>query len=166
MIDGVTLDGEKVTPVYKLEEICELPSSHVLVVKEVSEFTLKRLQNKSPIVKQKICTIGSAFFKGIKLTSLSQNVNCDFAPLGMLDPNCIEGDQVCSGKVRCRLPKEMQRNLVAVRQLIHYKSHPGPLKGDALNQAVRETAQEALSAIFASDDNKSATVENILGSRI
>ena len=55
MIDGATSDEDKVTPVYKLEEICELlRSSHVSIVKEVSEFILKRLDHKSPIVKQKV----------------------------------------------------------------------------------------------------------------
>lgn len=55
MIDGATSNEDKVTPVYKLEEICELlRSSHVSIVKEVSEFVLKRLDNKSPIVKQKV----------------------------------------------------------------------------------------------------------------
>ncbi|XP_057459800.1 protein MODIFIED TRANSPORT TO THE VACUOLE 1-like [Actinidia eriantha] len=54
MIDGATSDEDKVTPVYKLEEICELlRSSDVSIVKEVSEFILKRLDHKSPIVKQK-----------------------------------------------------------------------------------------------------------------
>jgi len=58
MIDGATSDEDKVTPVYKLEEICELlRSSHVSIVKEVSEFILKRLENKSPIVKQKVITV-------------------------------------------------------------------------------------------------------------
>nr|KAJ0195578.1 hypothetical protein LSAT_V11C700353090 [Lactuca sativa] len=47
----------------------------------------------------------------------------------------------------------MQRNSVAVRRLIHYKGQPDPLKGDALNNSVRETSQEALSAIFAGEDN-------------
>ncbi|GFZ08069.1 ENTH/VHS family protein [Actinidia rufa] len=42
MIDGATSDEDEVTPVYKLEEICELlRSSHVSIVKEVSEFILK-----------------------------------------------------------------------------------------------------------------------------
>lgn len=55
MIDGATSDEDKVTPVYKLEEICELlRSSHASIVKEVSEFILKRLQHKSPVVKQKV----------------------------------------------------------------------------------------------------------------
>ncbi|KAL7162497.1 hypothetical protein ACSBR2_042900 [Camellia fascicularis] len=54
MIDGATSDEDKVTPVYKLEEICELlRSAHVSIVKEVSEFIFKRLDHKSPIVKQK-----------------------------------------------------------------------------------------------------------------
>ena len=58
MIDGATSDEDKVTPVYKLEEICELlRSSHVSIVKEVSEFILKRLENKSPIVKQKVMIV-------------------------------------------------------------------------------------------------------------
>ncbi|KAL2520645.1 VHS domain-containing protein [Forsythia ovata] len=133
MIDGATSDENKVTPVYKLEEICELlNSSHVSIVKEVSEFILKRLENKSPTVKQKALRV-------IKYAV---------------------------GKSGAEFRREMQRNSVAVRQLIHYKGHPDPLKGDALNKAVRETAQEALSAIFASDDNKSAPIENSLGSRI
>ncbi|KAJ6427513.1 hypothetical protein OIU84_022999 [Salix udensis] len=54
MIDGATSDEDKVTPVYKLEEICELlRSSHVTIVKEVSDFILKRLDHRSPVVKQK-----------------------------------------------------------------------------------------------------------------
>lgn len=55
MIEAATSDEDKVTPVYKLEEICELlGSSHVSIVKEVSEFILKRLLHKSPVVKQKV----------------------------------------------------------------------------------------------------------------
>ncbi|KAK4267422.1 hypothetical protein QN277_024205 [Acacia crassicarpa] len=54
MIDSATSNEDKVTPVYKLEEICELlRSSHISIVKEISEFILKRLEHKSPIVKQK-----------------------------------------------------------------------------------------------------------------
>ncbi|KAL0449921.1 UNVERIFIED_CONTAM: protein MODIFIED TRANSPORT TO THE VACUOLE 1 [Sesamum latifolium] len=60
----------------------------------------------------------------------------------------------------------MQRNSVAVRQLIHYKGQPDPLKGDALNKSVRETAQETLSALFSSDEGKAAPSESSLGSRI
>nr|KAJ0191298.1 hypothetical protein LSAT_V11C800440610 [Lactuca sativa] len=37
----------------------------------------------------------------------------------------------------------MQRNSVAVRQLIHYKGQPDPLKGDALNKS-KPTPQEGL----------------------
>lgn len=55
LIDSATSDEDKVAPVYKLEEICELlRSSHVSIVKEVSDFVLKRLDHKSPIVKQKV----------------------------------------------------------------------------------------------------------------
>lgn len=55
MVDGVTADDDKVAPVYKLEEICELlRASDASVVKEVADFVLKRLDNKSPVVKQKV----------------------------------------------------------------------------------------------------------------
>ncbi|XP_019184221.1 PREDICTED: VHS domain-containing protein At3g16270 [Ipomoea nil] len=133
MVDGATSDEDKVTPVYKLEEICELlRSSHAGIVKEVSEFILKRLQHKSPIVKQKALRV-------IKYAI---------------------------GKSGAEFRREMQRNSVSIRQLIHYKGQPDPLKGDALNKAVRETAQEALSALFSSsDDIKPAPKEN-LGGRI
>ncbi|XWS18968.1 hypothetical protein CRYUN_Cryun32bG0090600 [Craigia yunnanensis] len=122
MIDGATLDEDKVTPVYKLEEICELlRSSHVSIVKEVSEFILKRLDHKSPIVKQ----------KALRLIKYAV------------------------GKSGVEFRRAMQRNSVAVRQLFHYKGQPDPLKGDALNKAVRDTAHEAISAIFAEDNNNS-----------
>jgi len=55
MVDGVTSDEDKVSPVYKLEEICDLlRTSHVSIVKEVSDYILKRLDHKSPVVKQKV----------------------------------------------------------------------------------------------------------------
>ncbi|OVA20273.1 Epsin domain [Macleaya cordata] len=128
MIDGATSDEDKVAPVYKLEEICELlRSSHVSIVKEVSEFILKRLDHKSPIVKQ----------KALRLIKYAV------------------------GKSGVEFRREMQRHSTAVRQLLHYKGQPDPLKGDALNKSVRETAQEAISAIFASDDNKPAPAEDL-----
>lgn len=133
MIDGATSDEDKVAPVYKLEEICELlRSSHVSIVKEVSEFIFKRLQHKSPIVKQKALRV-------IKYAV---------------------------GKSGVEFRREMQRNSVAVRQLIHYKGQPDPLKGDALNKSVRETAQEALSAIFAGEDNTKPPPQEGLTQRI
>ncbi|KAK6128449.1 hypothetical protein DH2020_037817 [Rehmannia glutinosa] len=133
MIDGATSDEDKVTPVYKLEEICDLlRSSHVSIVKEVSEFILKRLEHKSPIVKQKALRV-------IKYAV---------------------------GKSGAEFKREMQRNSVAVRQLIHYRGQPDPLKGDALNKAVRETAQETLSILFSSDDSKAAATERSFHSRI
>ncbi|KAL4367035.1 hypothetical protein GQ457_05G024180 [Hibiscus cannabinus] len=122
MIDGATSDEDKVTPVYKLEEICELlRSSHVSIVKEVSEFILKRLDHKSPIVKQ----------KALRLIKYAV------------------------GKSGAEFRREMQRNSAAMRQLFHYRGQPNPLKGDALNKAVRDTAHEAISAIFAEDNNPS-----------
>ncbi|KAH0982565.1 hypothetical protein GBA52_009742 [Prunus armeniaca] len=120
MIDAATSDEDKVAPVYKLEEICQLlRSSHVSIVKEVSEFVFKRLENKSPIVKQ----------KALRLIKYSV------------------------GKSGVEFRREMQRNSVAVRQLFHYKGQPDPLKGDALNKAVRDTAQEAIAAIFSEESN-------------
>ncbi|KAE8709181.1 VHS domain-containing protein [Hibiscus syriacus] len=122
MIDGATSDEDKVTPVYKLEEICELlRSSHVSIVKEVSGFILKRLDHKSPIVKQ----------KALRLIKYAV------------------------GKSGVEFRREVQRNSAAVRQLFHYSGQPNPLKGDALNKAVRDTAHEAISAIFAEDNNPS-----------
>ncbi|XP_024980221.1 VHS domain-containing protein At3g16270-like isoform X3 [Cynara cardunculus var. scolymus] len=133
MIDGATSDEDKVTPVYKFEEICELlRSSHVSIVKEVSEFIFRRLQHKSPIVKQKALRV-------IKYAV---------------------------GKSGVEFRREMQRNSVAVRQLIHYKGQPDPLKGDALNKSVRETAQEALSAIFAGEESSKPPPKEGLTQRI
>ncbi|KAH0466564.1 hypothetical protein IEQ34_003802 [Dendrobium chrysotoxum] len=130
MIDGVTVDEDKIAPVYKLEEICDLlRTSHASIVKEVSEFILKRLEHKSPIVKQKALRL-------------------------------VKYAVVKSG---AEFRREMQRNSAAVRQLLHYKGNLDPLKGDALNKAVRDTAQEAISALFSSEDNKAAAapVESI-----
>nr|KYP54167.1 VHS domain-containing protein At3g16270 family [Cajanus cajan] len=123
-----TSDEDKITPVYKLEEICELlRTSHVSIVKEVSEFVLKRLEHKSPIVKQ----------KALRLIKYA----------------------VAKSGVEFR--REMQRHSVAVRQLFHYKGQLDPLKGDALNKAVRDTAHEAISAIFSEDNNKPAPSEDL-----
>nr|DAD26841.1 TPA_asm: hypothetical protein HUJ06_028309 [Nelumbo nucifera] len=128
MIDGATSDEDKVTPVYKLEEVCELlRSSHVSIVKEVSEFIFKRLEHKSPIVKQ----------KALRLIKYAV------------------------GKSGVEFRREMQRHSVAVRQLFHYKGQLDPLKGDALNKAVRDTAHEAISAIFAAEENKPAPSEDL-----
>ncbi|XP_057528295.1 protein MODIFIED TRANSPORT TO THE VACUOLE 1-like isoform X2 [Amaranthus tricolor] len=63
------------------------------------------------------------------------------------------------GKSGPEFRREMQRHSVVVKQLLHYKGQLDPLKGDALNKAVRETAQDALSAIFSTDDNKPAATE-------
>ncbi|XP_077210859.1 protein MODIFIED TRANSPORT TO THE VACUOLE 1-like [Tasmannia lanceolata] len=128
MIDGVTSDEDKVAPVYKLEEICELlRTSPVGIVKEVSEFIWKRLDHKSPIVKQ----------KALRLIKYSV------------------------GKSGVEFKREMQRHSAAIRQLFHYKGQLDPLKADALNKAVRDTSHEAITAIFASEDNKPAPAEDI-----
>ncbi|GJQ96900.1 ENTH/VHS-like protein, partial [Tanacetum coccineum] len=47
-----------------------------------------------------------------------------------------------------------------------YRGQPDPLKGDALNKSVRETAQEALSAIFAGEDSSKPQISEGLTRRI
>lgn len=64
------------------------------------------------------------------------------------------------GKSGVEFRREMQRHSVAIRQLFHYKGQLDPLKGDALNKAVRDTAHEAVSAIF-SEENKPAPAEDL-----
>ncbi|RRT84750.1 hypothetical protein B296_00013408 [Ensete ventricosum] len=133
MVDGVTADEDKVAPVYKLEEVCELlRTSPASIVKEVSDYILKRLDHKSPIVKQKALRL-------------------------------IKYAVAKSGN---EFRREMQRHSVAMRQLFHYKGQLDPLKGDALNKAVRETAHEAIAAVFASDDNKAVAPTQGLDKRI
>ncbi|WVZ72943.1 hypothetical protein U9M48_021324 [Paspalum notatum var. saurae] len=133
MVDGVTADDDKVAPVYKLEEICELlRASDASIVKEVVDFVLKRLDNKSPLVKQ----------KALRLIKYAV------------------------GKSGTDFKREMQRHSAAMRQLVHYKGHPDPLRGDALNMAVRETANEAIAAIFSTEDPKPAVATESLGKRI
>lgn len=54
LIDGVTSDEDKIAPVYRLEEICQvMRSSPGDVVREMVEHTMRRLEHKNPIVKQK-----------------------------------------------------------------------------------------------------------------
>ncbi|KAG6519909.1 hypothetical protein ZIOFF_016938 [Zingiber officinale] len=133
MVDGVTSDEDKVAPVYKLEEICDLLRTYPAgIVKEVSDYILKRLDQKSPIVKQ----------KALRLIKYAV------------------------GKSGNEFRREMQRHSTVIRQLFHYKGELDPLKGDALNMAVRETAHEAIAAVFASDENKKVTPVEGLNKRI
>ncbi|WOK97228.1 hypothetical protein Cni_G05936 [Canna indica] len=133
MVDGVTADEDKVAPVYKLEEICELlRTSPAAIVKEVSDYILKRLDHKSPIVKQKALRV-------IKYAV---------------------------GKSGNEFRREMQRHSAAIRQLFHYKGQLDPLKGDSLNKAVRDTAHEAIAAVFSSDDSKAVAPVQGLDKRI
>lgn len=67
----------------------------------------------------------------------------------------------CVGKSGLEFQREMQRHSVAVRQLLHYRGQPDPLKGDALNKAVRDSAQEAIAAIFLEQNTKSEPVEHL-----
>ncbi|KMZ68588.1 VHS domain-containing protein [Zostera marina] len=133
MIDAVTFDEDKVAPVYKIDEVCDLlRSSDVGIVKEVSNYILKRIDNKSPIVKQKALRL-------IKFSVMKSGVE---------------------------FRREMQRHSAVIRELIHYRGYPDPLKGDALNKAVRETAQEAMSNIFTNNNDNKAPVTESIGSRI
>lgn len=128
LIEAATSDEDKVAPVYKLEEVCELlRSSHASIVKEVSEFVFKRLTHKSPIVKQKTLRL-------IKY---------------------------CVGKSGVEFRRQMQRQSSLIRELFHYKGQVDTFKGDALNKAVRDTAHEAISAMFATEDDKPSPAEDL-----
>ena len=64
-------------------------------------------------------------------------------------------------KSGAKFRREWERHSVAVRQLLHHRGKPDRLKGDALNKVVRETAQEALSAIFSNENNKPAPAVDV-----
>jgi hypothetical protein len=70
------------------------------------------------------------------------------------------------GKSGTYFKREMQRHSAAMRQLVHYRGQPDPLRGDALNKAVRETANEAMAAVFSTEDPKPAVKTESLGKRI
>lgn len=119
LIDQVTTDDDKVAPVYRLDEICHtIRSSSSDIVREMLDYAMKRLDSKSPRVKQKTLRM-------IKYV-------------------------VAKGGPEFR--RQMQRQSAAIRQLFDYKGQVDDLRGDALNKAVRDTAKEAIAAIFASDD--------------
>ena len=65
------------------------------------------------------------------------------------------------GKSGVEFRREMQRHSAAVRPLFHYKGHPDPLKGDALNKAVWDTAHETIAAIFAGENDKPSPAEDL-----
>ena len=56
LVDSVTLDDDKVAPIYKLDEVCELlNASSSDVVREIVQYLVKsRLEHRSPFVKQKV----------------------------------------------------------------------------------------------------------------
>ncbi|KAL5055288.1 hypothetical protein RYX36_035970 [Vicia faba] len=70
--------------------------------------------------------------KGPRIAKVVRRINCNFEPL--------EFGIVFSGKSGAEFRREMQRHSVAIRQLLHYKGQPDPLKGD--DKAVRDTANE------------------------
>ncbi|CAI8599321.1 unnamed protein product [Vicia faba] len=84
--------------------------------------------------------------KGPRIAKVVRRINCNFEPL--------EFGIVFSGKSGAEFIREMQRHSVAIRQLLHYKGQPDPLKGDALNKAVRDTANEAVSVMFYACEEK------------
>ena len=55
LVDGVTNDTDSIAPVYKLEELCTLiRTSSLDIVRELLDRILKRLDHRSPVVKQKV----------------------------------------------------------------------------------------------------------------
>ncbi|KAH9306661.1 hypothetical protein KI387_011065, partial [Taxus chinensis] len=60
-------------------------------------------------------------------------------------------------KAGAEFRREMQRHSGVIRQMFHYRGEPDPLRGDALNKAVRDTAHEAVAAIFASEEKQTAS---------
>ncbi|KAH7428685.1 hypothetical protein KP509_09G012000 [Ceratopteris richardii] len=119
LVDYVITDDDNVAPIYRLDEIAEmLRTSTSDMVREVVEYSMKRLDSRSPRVKQKVLRM-------IKYTV---------------------------GKSGPEFKRQIQRQAADIRQLFEYKGQPDVLRGDALNKAVRETAHEAIAAIFASDD--------------
>ena len=55
LVDGVTSDTDSIAPVYKLEELCTLiRTSSLDIGRELLDRILKRLDHRSPVVKQKV----------------------------------------------------------------------------------------------------------------
>lgn len=134
MIDGATSDEDKVTPVYKLEEICELlRSSHVSIVKEVSDFILKRLEHKSPVVKQKALRLikysvgksGAEFRREMQRHSAA--VRQLFHYKGQLDP--LKGDA----------PNKAVRDMAheAISAIFSEENKPAPVEDLNLNKRIQ-----------------------------
>jgi hypothetical protein len=89
MVDGVTADDDKVAPVYKLEEICELlRASDASIVKEVADFVLKRLDNKSPLVKQKVGAPALPCITRGELHDMPESRSIERLLMGRLDGPC------------------------------------------------------------------------------
>ncbi|KAK9229047.1 hypothetical protein WN944_022004 [Citrus x changshan-huyou] len=134
MIDGATSDEDKVTPVYKLEEICELlRSSHVSIGKEVSDFILKRLEHKSPVVKQKALRLikysvgksGTDFRR--EMQRHSAVVRQLFHYKGQLDP--LKGDA----------PNKAVRDMAheAISAIFSEENKPAPVEDLSLNKRIQ-----------------------------
>ncbi|BDA40999.1 probable AP-4 complex accessory subunit Tepsin at N-terminal half [Coccomyxa sp. Obi] len=70
------------------------------------------------------------------------------------------------GKGSSDFKRGFQKQAAPVRELTHYKGEPDPFKGDVLNQRVRDSAKEALDAIFAATALNPPTTPAPLQSRI
>lgn len=124
LIDKVTVDDDKVAPVYCLDEISDtIRSSPGETVRDLVEYTMRRLNHKSPRVKQK----------------------------------ALRMVKYVVPKAGPEFRRQMQRQSATIRQLFDYKGQADSLRGDALNKAVRDTAHEAIAAIFSTDEKISQT---------
>ncbi|CAL8466715.1 g6251 [Coccomyxa elongata] len=72
---------------------------------------------------------------------------------------------ICS-KGSSDFKRGLQKQAGPVRELTHYKGEPDPFKGDVPNQRVRDSAKEALDAIFAATTLNPPTTSAPLQSRI
>jgi hypothetical protein len=55
MVISATEDNDEITPVYKLDEICDLcRGSTPDIVKDIVDQVMRRLDHRSPYVKQKV----------------------------------------------------------------------------------------------------------------
>ncbi|KAL5976822.1 hypothetical protein ACLOJK_021156 [Asimina triloba] len=150
LVNDVTADEDKVAPAHKLEELCKyLQSAHAGIGKEVSDFIIKRLHHKSPIVKQK-------HDEDCRLVGLASLVFelAYFRALRLI--------KYLMGKLGVDFKREMQRSSAMIHKLCHYKGQLDPLKGDSLNKAIRDSANEVISAIFdEAESNAPVLAENI-----
>lgn len=72
MVISATEDNDEVTPVYRLDEICDVcRSSPPDVVKDIVDHVMRRLDHRSPYVKQKVMILESPMIKKKKAAIVS-----------------------------------------------------------------------------------------------